>query len=281
MAASGSPGCSPRSWVASAGRAPLHLEPAGQHALGAAAVVDALLHHLPQVQQALAHLGLGAPRQLVGHHDAADRQAGLRAAREQLVAGGERVRHRGVVGHDHVLADLVLVEHEPAAHRVVLALVQRLLALVRRRRGPGREAHAVGVEGQRSCGGAARRRCRGRRRSRGCRRAAAGRWRAPPPGAGRRARGSVVSGASPSRPSTTALTEPCPWPVAPSEPNSSARTRPTCSSRPAVRSPRAKVCAARIGPTVCELEGPMPTEKRSNALMAIAAQCVRSRARRT
>ena len=45
-----------------------------------------------------------------------------------------------------------------------------------------------------------------------------------------------------------------------------------------MRSPAAKVCAARIGPTVCELEGPMPTEKRSNALMAIAAQCVRSRA---
>ena len=44
------------------------------------------------------------------------------------------------------------------------------------------------------------------------------------------------------------------------------------------QAPAAKVCAARIGPTVCELEGPMPTEKRSNALMAIAAQCVRSRA---
>ena len=47
-----------------------------------------------------------------------------------------------------------------------------------------------------------------------------------------------------------------------------------------MRSPCAKVWAARIGPTVCELEGPMPTEKRSNALMAIAAQCVRSRALR-
>ncbi len=35
----------------------------------------------------------------------------------------------GVVGHDDVLADLVLVEHEAATHRVVLALAQRLLAL--------------------------------------------------------------------------------------------------------------------------------------------------------
>ena len=126
-----------------------HLEAAGEHPLGTAAVVDALLHHLPQVQQALAHLGLGAPRQLVGHHDPADRQPRLRAPLEQLVTGGERVPHRGVVRHDHVLADLVLVEHEPAADRVVVPLPQGRLALGRVGRGPGGEAHAVRVERQR------------------------------------------------------------------------------------------------------------------------------------
>ena len=46
-------------------------------------------------QQAGAHLLLGAPGQLVRHHHAADRQAGLGAAREQLGAGGERVAAPG------------------------------------------------------------------------------------------------------------------------------------------------------------------------------------------
>ena len=79
----------------------------------------------------------------------------------------------------------------------------------------------------------------------------------------------TVSGASPSRPSITALWLPWPMPVAPSEPNSSARIAPTRSSRPSVSSRRAKVSAARIGPTVCELDGPIPILNRSNALIAI------------
>src|SRR5690606_12989560 len=37
--------------------------------------------------------------------------------------------------------------------------------------------------------------------------------------------------------------------------------------RPASRSRVTNIFAARIGPTVCELEGPMPTENRSNTLM--------------
>ena len=37
------------------------------------------------------------------------------------------------------------------------------------------------------------------------------------------------------------------------------------ASRPASPSRSTKVLAARIGPTVCEEEGPMPTEYRSNA----------------
>ena len=63
---------------------------------------------------------------------------------------------------------------------------------------------------------------------------------------------STVAGSSPSSPSTTAFGEPCPWPVAPSEPNSSARIRRTSPSRPDAASPSAKRFAARIGPTVCE-----------------------------
>ncbi len=80
--------------------------------------------------------------------------------------------------------------------------------------------------------------------------------------------GSMRSGASPSRPSSTALSLPWPLPVAPSEPNSSARTAWTRSSRPSSPRPCAKRSAARIGPTVCELEGPMPILNRSKTLMA-------------
>src|SRR3712207_3460388 len=81
------------------------------------------------------------------------------------------------------------------------------------------------------------------------------------------ATGSTRSGCSPSRPRTTALTLPCPCPVAPSDPNSSHRTPATRPSRPSSRSRDAKVQAARIGPTACELDGPIPTLNRSKALM--------------
>ena len=74
---------------------------------------------------------------------------------------------------------------------------------------------------------------------------------------------STVSGRSPSRPRITARSLPCPCPVAPSEPNSSARTRATWLEQPVVASPVANVRAARIGPTVCEDDGPMPMVNRS------------------
>ena len=41
------------------------------------------------------------------------------------------------------------------------------------------------------------------------------------------------------------------------------------AGRPSSR-PSAKVRAARIGPTVCDVDGPMPIENRSNTLMAMA-----------
>lgn len=79
---------------------------------------------------------------------------------------------------------------------------------------------------------------------------------------------STVWGDSPSRPSRTALGVPCPWPVAPREPYSSARIEAVCASRPSFFRRRANIRAARIGPTVWELDGPMPTEKRSKTEMA-------------
>jgi hypothetical protein len=57
--------------------------------------------------------------------------------------------------------------------------------------------------------------------------------------------------------------------VAPSEPNSSARTPAVRTSSPSAASRDANEYAARIGPTVCELDGPMPTLNRSNALIVM------------
>ena len=80
--------------------------------------------------------------------------------------------------------------------------------------------------------------------------------------------GSTLSGSEPSRPMTTASRVPCPVAVAASDPyrcTSTWATRgPICSSS---STSRANWAAARIGPTVCELEGPIPISNRSNVLM--------------
>ena len=76
--------------------------------------------------------------------------------------------------------------------------------------------------------------------------------------------GSIRCGCSPARPSTTAGTVPWPCPVAPSEPKSSQWARAVSSSRPSSTSRDTNRKAARIGPTVCELDGPIPTVNRSS-----------------
>src|ERR1700752_3807367 len=80
---------------------------------------------------------------------------------------------------------------------------------------------------------------------------------------------STVAGCSPSRPSRTALSLPCPLPVRTSEPYKQTRTVWTSGMRPSSRRPSAIIRASFIGPTVCELDGPMPTLNRSKTLMAM------------
>jgi hypothetical protein len=58
---------------------------------------------------------------------------------------------------------------------------------------------------------------------------------------------------------------PCPRPVAPRDPKREQLIRVTSASRPVAVRWSAKARAARIGPTVWELEGPIPMEKRSSA----------------
>ena len=63
---------------------------------------------------------------------------------KQLLGGGKRILHRRGVIHHHVTIARRLVYHKPAAHRVVDPGLQRLALLV-----ISREAHAIGMEGQR------------------------------------------------------------------------------------------------------------------------------------
>ena len=101
------------------GCAPPHPQPAGQGAFGGAAAGHALGHHPPDRQQSGPHLGLGAPGALVGEHHVADRPAGCRAGGEQFGAGAERIGHGGRIRRSARPAGAVVVQHEPAADRVV------------------------------------------------------------------------------------------------------------------------------------------------------------------
>lgn len=62
---------------------------------------------------------------------------------------------------------------------------------------------------------------------------------------------------------------PCPAPV----------TAATSVSRPVAPSSATNRAAARIGPTVCELDGPMPTENRSKTLIVTGTHPRRRRGR--
>ncbi len=125
-------------------RAPLHLEPAGENALALAAPLHAGVHRRGDLQQARAHLGLGAQRLLVLEHQRGDGEP-VRART------GPAARRRSRTGRDsaiggarrHLLHRVaLLVDHEAAAHRVVDLLQQQRVATV------GREAHAVAEQGQ-------------------------------------------------------------------------------------------------------------------------------------
>ncbi|KKO62055.1 hypothetical protein VM94_04126 [Janthinobacterium sp. KBS0711] len=78
--------------------------------------------------------------------------------------------------------------------------------------------------------------------------------------------GATSCGVSPIRPRMTALSVAWPTPVSASEPYRAASTPITWSSGPYSTRKRR---AATIGPTVWELDGPMPILNRSNTLMSM------------
>src|SRR5579883_42644 len=89
--------------------------------------------------------------------------------------------------------------------------------------------------------------------------------------------GSISSGFSPESPSSTARSVPWPMPVSASDPNISLTTRSTASSCAAASISATKRRAARMGPTVCELDGPMPILNRSKTLVRIPGAGERGR----
>ena len=86
--------------------------------------------------------------------------------------------------------------------------------------------------------------------------------------------GSFVSGNSPSSPIKTALSVPCPIPVRASEPKSSVDKETAFSKYPCCLAFSKKSRAAFIGPTVWELEGPIPILKSSKTLTVMEIQAV-------
>ncbi len=123
--------------------APADPQAAGQFAGRAQATGDAVLHGRPERAQAGVDGFVVAPDPFVGAHQVGDGQAVVGAAAQQFRAGGERMRQGGGVGDDPVFGGFVLVDHEAAADRVVVALSQGRAVGVE-----GGEAHAIGVIGQ-------------------------------------------------------------------------------------------------------------------------------------
>src|SRR3984885_10221092 len=83
--------------------------------------------------------------------------------------------------------------------------------------------------------------------------------------------GSTASGASPRRPRRMARSVAWPMPVRASEPYRSTVTVAVFSRRDEAASSRVKRRAARMGPTVWELEGPIPILKSSKRLVFTVA----------
>ncbi|MNM90877.1 hypothetical protein D3C81_1031550 [compost metagenome] len=120
------------------------LEPTRQDALIAATGSDAVLHHLPDPQQAAAGFAFRAPGRFVGQHDLADRQVLRGAMAEQFLGSLEREGQHRTVFDDTVGTGGIFIDDKATAHRVVLAAADLQTGAVE-----GAENHAVGVIGQR------------------------------------------------------------------------------------------------------------------------------------
>ena len=237
---------------------------AGRSSSGAA-VLDALLHDAPDVRAArlATCASVRHDSSLAIMTPAIDRPVSRQCASSSSPVR-ERVRDRGRVLDDAVAPLAVLVDDEAAADGVVGAVEQRPAVGVERL-----ERHPVRVRGQR------RRRCMMRSSSgsksiRCLPGSAAGARSAPAstrpsPGRCRRSPGPRPRGraARPGRSRARGR-----WRRA--SRRAGPRTRAVRVEQAQLAQRRRRTdAAARIGPTVCDDDGPMPTEKRSRALRAI------------
>ena len=214
----------------------------------------------------LADLRLGAPGELVGEHDVADPQPGLPGVRQQLLRrcgtgsgpgccprrapGGRprprRGRSRRRPSSTHAGRSSAPVGVQRDEEHAVGVEVESLAAV----------QHDVVVDGELDRVLAAR--------ARACRAARMDSTR------GSAAAGSTRSGSFALQPQDDRLDAAVPVPgraeraeQLAADPGDAGRAGPRRAAG------RAKEQAARIGPTVCELDGPIPTLNRSKALMVI------------
>ena len=183
----------------------------------------------------------------LAEHHLADRQAGVGGDREQLGAGAERVRGPGGVRHDPVRA------RPPPRRPRTRRPPSSTCALAARAPAASYAAKVMPFGWY----GSDRRRCRIRSRSGSKAISCAPSRLSRPLGADPRRPAastvsvSTVSGASPSSPSRTAWSLPWPWPVAPSEPNSSARTACRVGEQPVGLEPGRRTCGRPASARPC------------------------------
>ena len=117
---------------------------------GAAAALHAVLHRLPDLEQAAVDVGIAAPVAFVGAHDLRN---GLLLVLRQLQQLRGAVKGQGQhlgVGRNGLLALSIVgglfADDKAAAHRVIGLRIDQCMLRV-----PGLKAHAVGVERQAHC----------------------------------------------------------------------------------------------------------------------------------
>jgi len=124
-----------------------HAKAARQGAFLRAAARHAVLHHLPDVQQAGVCRLIAAPMLLIAPHDLSNADAMRARLCQQFGPAVEGQGQHGWVWRDRGLTPGVvgrrLAEHEAAAHRVVGAFGQQGTIGI-----PGLAAQAIGVKGQ-------------------------------------------------------------------------------------------------------------------------------------
>ena len=250
-------------------RAPLHLVAAGQHAFGGAAATDAVLHHVPDLQQTRIDRRVVAPVSLVDAHHAGDAELLLATQREQLVAAVKRQRQRGRVGGYRRFARLSTRRPRRRSRRRPSRSPSAAAALPVPSKAS--QAHAVRVQWQAVAPVEDQVVCRieGQRRGwPGSGNAPFARTASTKAGIAADIDGVRLESGQPQQHRLVAAMSLAGR--AERAEQLDAQPRDTRPAAAAIRAPGRNAAAARIGPTVWELDGPMPILNSSKQLTANA-----------